>query len=169
LFEQGHEWEAVISTRNRGNDCPYCAGQLVNVENCLTTVNPLVASEWHPTKSNSLTPFDFTANSNKKAWWFCSKGHEWEAIISSRNRGNGCPYCAGKIALKENCLATLNPDLAKEWHPTKNKETPENVKCSSNKKVWWICKNGHEWETLVKVRNNGSGCPHCKKKRNKKK
>ena len=33
-------------------------------------------------------------NSNKKAWWKCIKGHEWQAIIGNRNRGNGCPQCA---------------------------------------------------------------------------
>ena len=27
--------------------------------------------------------------SAKKAWWRCSKGHEWQAVISSRSDGNG--------------------------------------------------------------------------------
>ena len=29
----------------------------------------------------------------KKVWWRCKKGHEWEAVISSRTAGRGCPYC----------------------------------------------------------------------------
>jgi hypothetical protein len=36
---------------------------------------------------------DVTPNSDKKVWWKCKKGHEWQAIIGSRNRGNGCPVC----------------------------------------------------------------------------
>ena len=40
-----------------------------------------LAKEWHPTKNSSLTPKDVTAGSNKKVWWQCSRGHEWEAGI----------------------------------------------------------------------------------------
>ncbi|MFJ7851151.1 zinc-ribbon domain-containing protein [Peribacillus sp. NPDC097206] len=35
-----------------------------------------------------LTPFDVFPNSSKKVWWICKKGHEWEARIYSRNKGN---------------------------------------------------------------------------------
>tara|TARA_B110000285_G_scaffold180449_1_gene203483 strand:+ start:85 stop:225 length:141 start_codon:yes stop_codon:yes gene_type:complete len=35
-------------------------------------------------------------------------------------------------------LAEVNPELAEEWHPTKNGElTPFDVTKGSNKKVWW--------------------------------
>ena len=55
-----------------------------------------------------------------------------------------------KIATKETCLVTVNPDLAKEWHPTKNGDlTPENVFSKSGKKVWWkcpVCKTDHDRE-----------------------
>src|SRR5262249_388119 len=42
--------------------CPYCAGKKVSAENCLLTVNPEVAAEWHPTKNGSLTPADVTGS-----------------------------------------------------------------------------------------------------------
>ncbi len=47
-----------------------------------------LAKEWHPTKNDSLTPEDVTPNSNKKVWWICNinKSHEWDALISNRNR-----------------------------------------------------------------------------------
>jgi hypothetical protein len=45
-----------------------------------------------------------------------------------------------------NNLLAVNPELAKEWHPTKNGDlTPEKVTPGSSKKVWWVCKKGHEW------------------------
>ena len=57
---------------------------------------------------------------------------------------------------KEKSLAYLYPELAKEWHPTKNGElTPYDVTHGSNKKVWWLGKCGHEWEQIVKSRTNG--------------
>jgi hypothetical protein len=62
----------------------------------LQVLNPILAKEWHPIKNGKLTPGDVTPHSNKKAWWMCKKGHEWEARISSRSQGNGCPYCSGR-------------------------------------------------------------------------
>ena len=41
--------------------------------------NSELAKEWHPTKNGSLTPADLTLGSNKRVWWICSKGHEWQA------------------------------------------------------------------------------------------
>ena len=102
-------------------------------------------------------------NSDKKVWWKCSKGHEWEATIINRNKGTGCPYCASqKILRGYNDLQTVNPDLAKEWNYNKNFGlTPMDVMPNSGKKVWWKCVNGHEWQATIAHRNDGSGCPYC--------
>ncbi|PEI34730.1 zinc-ribbon domain-containing protein [Bacillus pseudomycoides] len=121
-------------------------------------------SKWN-FKKNHLTPDQITTGSRKKVWWICDKGHEWETSVSERTRGYGCPYCSGqRVAVGENDLATLNPYLAKEWHPYKNGDlTPNDVTKGSHIKVWWVCKIGHEWESRVANRNNGNGCPHCRK------
>lgn len=64
--------------------------------------------------------------------------------------------------VKENSLAVKLPDIAAEWHPTKNgKLKPEMVSYASGKRVWWLCKHGHEWRTQVANRKNGRGCPVC--------
>jgi len=61
-------------------------------------------------------------------------------------------------------LSLINPDLAKEWHPTRNRDlNPRTVTPGSGKKVWWICSRGHEWKAPVYSRNRGSGCPICNK------
>lgn len=75
--------------------------------------------------------------SNKTAYWKCYRGHEWQAPIDSRNRGNGCLYCSGRCAVKgENDLQTVNPKLASEWNYDKNNGlTPMDVTSNSNKKV----------------------------------
>ena len=59
----------------------------------LAVVNPKLALEWHPTKNGSLLPEYVSANANKKVWWQCGKGHEWQAFINSRNKGVGCKQC----------------------------------------------------------------------------
>lgn len=33
------------------------------------------------------------AYSNKKVWWICPKGHEYEASPNNRNKPSGCPVC----------------------------------------------------------------------------
>jgi len=108
-----------------------------------------------------------SAYSNKKVWWLCEKGHEWQAVINSRRNGVGCPFCAGKQAIEGiNDLATINPNLALQWHTSKNGQlSPQNVKASSNRVVWWICEKGHEWKASIGSRNAGRGCPNCSKKK----
>ena len=161
-----HEWETTIAHRNHGNNCPICSGKKIVESNCLSTLNPVLASEWHPTSNGDLTSFDVGLGSNKKVWWKCDKGedHEWETSIYVRSIGSGCSICSGKKVVKSNCLSTLNPKLAKEWHPFKNHNlTPKMVTLGSRKKVWWNCNKGfdHEWEADIKGRNRGRGCPIC--------
>jgi hypothetical protein len=117
--------------------------------------------------NGKLTPSDVTVSSGKTAWWKCEKGHEFQALISNRNKGSGCPYCAGhKPIVGETDLATKKPELALEWHPTKNDGLlPTDITASSGKKVWWLCKEGHEWEAAVYSRSCGNGCPLCRRKK----
>jgi hypothetical protein len=127
----------------------------------LQTINPELAKQWHPKKNGRLTPQDVTPNSDKKAWWICGSGHEWKATISNRNRGRGCPYCAGRAVCDDNCLQTVNPPLAAEWHPVENgRLTPRDVTPGSRKRVWWQCRKGHTWEAYIHSRSRGFGrCP----------
>ena len=188
------EWETAIISRNNGCNCPFLSGQAVWTGfNDLQTANPELAKQWHPTKNKDLKPTQVVANSNKKVWWLLSydvpldypivslRGKhfdfEWEAIISSRNKGKGCPFLSGQAVWTGfNDLQTANPELAKQWHPTKNKDLkPTQVIANSNKKVWWLlsydvpwdypieCLRGKhfdfEWEATIECRNNGYNCP----------
>ena len=108
-------------------------------------------------------------SSAKRVWWKCSKGHEWQACLSHRNKGSGCPYCSGRYAIKgDNDLQTVNPTLANDWNFEKNDGlTPMDVLPNSNKKVWWKCSEGHEWQARIADRNKGRGCPICRKSHSK--
>ena len=166
---QGHEWQAMVSQRTRGSGCPYCAGQRVIFnKNDLYTQNPQLASEWNYAKNNTLTPKDVCYKSGKKVWWKCAQGHEWVAKIQNRANGRGCPYCGHKIVIPgENDFATLNPQVAAEWNYAKNNGmVPSSFLPNSNKKVWWKCQHGHEWQAMVADRNKGRGCPICRKNKN---
>lgn len=172
VCKEGHEWQDSPNHRSRGRGCPICGHKnryisktknWIEEKGSLSTNNPDLAEEWHPTKNGELLPSQITVNNGKKVWWMCKEGHEWEAQIKSRNNGAGCPICSGhQILVGYNDLATVNPSLASEWHPTKNGNlTPKDVTKSNGKKVWWLCKEGHEWEAQISNRTNGDGCPIC--------
>ena len=161
-----HEWRAVIADRDSGIGCAICSNYKVVKSNCLETLNPELAKEWHPTKNGTLSPRDVHPGSATKVWWKCPKGddHVWRTVVYSRDGGKGCPICSGRKTVKSNCLETLNPQLAKEWHPTKNSQlTPNDVGPNSSKKVWWKCPEGddHVWRATVYGRNSGLDCPIC--------
>jgi glutaredoxin len=129
--------------------------------------NPTLMAEWDWEKNNELglDPRTLTLGSGKKAWWKCSKGHEWQAPVRSRIGGTqGCPFCSNhRVWVGYNDLATTHPEIAKEWHKTKNGELrPQDFSHGSGTKVWWVCENGHEYLSAIMKRTNGRGCPYCK-------
>ncbi|WP_435051216.1 zinc-ribbon domain-containing protein [Desulfomonile tiedjei] len=160
--QHGHEWKAVVASRAAGIGCPYCAGKLPSEEHNLAISHPELTKEWHPTRNENLTPFDFTPKSGRKVWWICKREHEWKAPICRRTGGAGCPNCFGTRVTDLNNLAVKFPQIAKQWHPTKNGSlTPHDVKGGSDKKVWWICPEGHEWERRVMHQVRSKICPIC--------
>ncbi len=145
---------------------------VIKGKNDIGTLYPNLLKEWDYAKNKKLQPEDFSFGSNKKVWWICSKcGNEWEAIISSRTHGTGCPICGRKKQgtsfrdgrlKKIGSLKETNPELCEEWNYEKNwNMLPEQFTHGSNKKVWWICPKGHEWEATISSRAKGCGCSKC--------
>lgn len=65
-------------------------------------------------------------------------------------------------------LSSTHPLLCKEWDYVKNLPlTPELISHGSGKKVWWICKIGHEWlaspnnRSRDKKGGHRTDCPYC--------
>jgi hypothetical protein len=137
------------------------------VSNCLATTHPELCDEWLYSKNKNITPQNIVAGSAKKVWWKCPEGddHEWEASPNNRTTHNtGCGICTNQIVVNSNCLKTIYPKLADEWHPTKNTLTPFEVSSKSTLKVWWKCDKGddHEWKARVSDRVTKSySCPFC--------
>jgi len=167
LRDPRHDWERSGSERVIGSGCPFCSNQKVHPEtNSLAITHPELAKEYHPTKNKSPADQVYAATC-QKLWWKCLKDerHEWEARGSHRTKsGSGCPFCSNqKVHPETNSLAVTHPELAKEYHPTKNELPADQVIVGTNKKLWWKClKNErHEWETRGQFRVKGSGCPYC--------
>ncbi len=169
--EKGHSWNAIISSRVRGNGCPYCKNKyFLKGFNDLESQYPELAKEWNIEKNNNIKPDEVIISSSKiKYWWKCEKGHEWQAAVSYRIRTHSrCPICVGQKPEKgTNDLETLCPDLAKEWDYEKNGDLkPSDILPGSEKRIWWICPKGHSYDTVPRIRTLfGTGCPVCDNKR----
>lgn len=165
LGKCGHEWEANIANRVHGRGCPVCDGKIIlRGFNDLASKNPDLSKEWHPFKNGLLTAENVSPNTNKKAWWIGKCGHEWQSSINNRNKGSGCLICLNKkVLFKFNDMATLYPEISKEWHPLLNEEIkPYMVAPRSHNKFWWLGECGHEWQASADNRTaKDSGCPYC--------
>lgn len=167
--KNGHQWEMTPSQRSRGQGCPYCSNRRVwRGYNDLASTHPDIASQWDTSKNLSV-PQEVTYGSNKMVWWKCSHGHSYQMTVHKKvSRNAGCPICSGhKTVAGINDFATCYPELAKEWHPTKNEGSePSNLSRKNGRKVWWMCQYGHEWQATPKDRaNDNTGCPICKARR----
>ena len=145
--------------------CSQCSPKnIVAGVNDFATLFPEATKLWHPTK-NELKASEVSPESHTKVWWLGECGHEWQSAIRNRaKRNTSCPYCINqKVLAGFNDLATLNPILAAEWHPTLNGDlTPEMITPGANQRAWWKCATGHEWIAPISGRHReGYGCPHC--------
>ena len=141
----------------------------------LAEINSELSKEWNFTKNAPLTPYMFTANSEKKVFWFCKEGHTWEASIKNRHtRKSGCPKCykinASEIVrsaiLKKRgvTFADKFPILLREWDYEVNEYSPTEISPGSSIKAHWKCEKGHKWVAVVGARTGrGDGCPTCYK------
>lgn len=143
-------------------ECPFCQGKrILHGFNDLLTTDPELSLEW--SVKNDINPQQVTRGSKKIVRWICSKGHEWESTVKNRAvLGRGCPVCAGKKVIKgKNDLATTNPDLIAEFSPI-NEFSIYSVSKGSDKKVWWRCEKGHDWDCRISNKvSTQAKCPYC--------
>lgn len=149
--KHGHSWDAVINSRAKDDgQCKTC--QSIGFK------HSILLKEWDYEKNRGINPFTIASGNQKlEANWKCKHGHEWIASPYLRSMGgNHCITCKS--------LGFLNPELAKEFHPTKNPDIDVmTIAVSSGKKIWWKCSHGHEWKARVAHRKQGTGCPDCPK------
>ena len=171
MTKHSHSWQLSVRTR-AFNDagCPYCGRRLTlegfNSAECLDAG---ILHLWHPIKNGDLGPDGIVSGSARRVWWRCGRGHAWQISAYNRTGGadRGCPYCGDRKALKGyNDLRTTHPKIAREWNKERNGGLkPTDVIASSNKRVWWKCKEGHEWSGLIADRARKGkadpGCPYC--------
>lgn len=159
----GHEWNVRVSDRTKGGNvsgCPVCD----DIKNGSVADNATMAAEWDHTLNLRLPPDQTGRRSSIPAAWVCSTcRHRWVQTPNARDRGAGCPACN---YTRNGSLAQKHPDLLDEWDWDRNVLDPLKVAAGSDKTAAWICGEcGCRWETAIKHRVKGSGCPECANKR----
>ena len=117
----------------------------------IVIIYPNIASQWHPTKNGDKKFEDYSSGSHYEAWWICNKkclegcAHEWKTSIKNRCKNNsGCPFCINFKQCIHTSIITTHPDIAKQWHPTKNiDKNPEDYHAGSAVMAYWLCTKKH--------------------------
>ena len=177
----GYAWITSVRQRTgpRKSGCPACARKKVwdkrykkklNETSCIS--DPKLLQDWDYEKNEPLKPSDFTPSSHKNVWWKCHVcGYSFKDKIAGRAKALYCPVCTNRVIVKGyNDLATTHPEIAAQWHPTKNGNLkPTDFSHGNGKKIWWICPIGHEYKSTIlnrtKIRGNGNNCPICDARR----
>lgn len=170
MCEKGHEWSASINSRHKAG-CPYCSNKKLCLDNCLATVNPELAKEWHLKLNGNLTPFDVFPSTSLEVWWLCENNHEWKSSLNNRSRGTGCPKChkPHKRTNKKVFMFVEFPELLSYWDFNKNGLLEvAKITVGSHRKVHWKCPHCyHTWISTVnytckKAKDHKSICKKCK-------
>lgn len=189
-----HVYEATVYARTgAGSNCHFCNWTKIDSKRSLQGHNPEIAKEWHPTRNGDLRPNKVSYGSGHYAWWLCPKDatHEWQEVVYTRTGMHSpCPFCQGYYLTDKNRFSTCFPEIASEWHPTKNRKLwietmgtwhevrnrrvppaerqknrrlrPSDVSVNSHEYAWWLCKNKHSWQAVVADRiRYQTGCPYC--------
>ena len=100
ICSQGHEWEAAIYSRNRGSGCPFCHNPTTADSTDTLIADTDLVKEWHLTRNMGLNLRNLPPGFSDKVWWICAEGHEWQATVKSRMKGNNCPDCNKDLSTK---------------------------------------------------------------------
>jgi len=103
------------------------------------------------------------AGATKKYLWRCSNEHTWEASWTAVNRsGRWCPACVGRIGPERQYK------LLCEIVESRGGKCLSASFAGFDSKMRWRCGCGREWDAKPGDIKNGSWCPSCAHKRQRK-
>ena len=151
--------------------CESAQGQFVQQQGPdISCLDPALQQQWDHAANAHLGNIVIKPHSSRrKVWWTCDQCpdghlHSWEATVSHRTAGTGCPQCSSHKVCKHNSLATKAPKVAAQWDYEANDSTPNDVVAQSNTSVGWRCDVcGHPWTATIdsRVSKLKTGCPQC--------
>lgn len=153
----GHQFARSPRAMQRDASCPWCS-KGANTHTNLAKLRPGLASQWNAEKNTGIAFATLDATHASPVWWRCPNGHGFQRPPVRMLADDACPTCA----LAKTSLAALAPNVAAEWHPTKNAIAPDEIAADHVMNAWWVCPNGHEYQATVRSRTQGNRrCPTC--------
>ncbi|WP_225989509.1 zinc-ribbon domain-containing protein [Rhodococcus erythropolis] len=170
-IECGHRFEAKVKDMTARPLCPKCVAikraewntEYIRWKTTPVAEVPELLAAW----ADDADPQTVMVGGGTKLRRFtCKNGHH-PRITPLRYLDAGCPHCRGvKTSKTKKWVADLVPEIAAQWHPTRNgKFTPQNVVWDSRRTMWWqadCC--GHTWQESVRDRDKYQRlrCPSCR-------
>jgi hypothetical protein len=132
LCPNDHPYRASIKARVGGKSCPDCKKQRTRTSGrSIVDTHPHLVESWLPELNEGRDAADYTKGSKLEVNWLCTKSghtHTFPMRLEARTRGCDCPYCASRLILEGfNDFATTDPELARDWHPYRNRKYPNEV------------------------------------------
>jgi hypothetical protein len=160
-------WNCIFE----GRGCGVCSGRQVGERHSLAHIRPDLANEW--SNKNEILPNEVAPNSNKRAWWICSKcsyglNGEWFVPPCDRMSGTGCPACSGRVPTNIDNLIVRYPEALCFWDYSNNDKSPNEYRHGSKKEVYWLCENNRHDSYLRSVEKAVRfefRCPECVRER----
>ena len=139
--------------------------ELSEKSNSIMNKRPEIEHFWDYEQNGVLKPDQVSFSSLKIVKFICPQGHKWESKIRNFYVSPRCPICSNRrIIAGVNDLATISPEIAREWDYELNKCLPNEIYYNNQSKaIHWICSEcGHKWISKIKDRTT---CPECKRKK----
>ncbi len=153
----GHTYQRSPRAMQNDSSCPTCS-KGANTHTNLGKLRPGLATQWDTEKNPGIAFATLDATHASPVWWRCAKGHSFQRPPVRMLADDTCPTCA----LAQSSLAAVAPNVAAEWHPTKNAVGPTEIPADHVMNAWWVCPNGHEYQAIVRARTQSDrGCPTC--------
>lgn len=167
FYAQTYNVQRSLNTKYNG--CNICTGRKLDKSNSFKINYPKLFKEIHKSKNKKIDLNSLTISSTKYIYWQCPnvKDHVWKNKVYLRINQK-CPYCTNYKLHKTNSLGYLYPEIAKQLHPSLNKNLDTyQIKATDNKeKYYWVCKINKEHIYEDTIRDQAIlnlGCPLCSK------
>jgi hypothetical protein len=182
--DHGHTFTEVLREMTRLPRCPQCSEirdrerdqWLASFEGLTVMDVPELLAAWADPTPPALVPvLDGTHNPGYPGGYQprgmynfrCANGHHPKiSPISWLERG--CQYCranATRKAARDADVPRLSPEIAAQWHPTRNGGwTATQASPESRRMAWWLDPNcGHQWQQTPRERDKYTRrrCPEC--------
>jgi len=174
-----HDFELILNNIIVNSSwCSYCSippKYLCKNDTCLICFNKSFASHekaqyWNYNR-NILNPRYVFKNSNTKFWFNCNVCfHEFDIRLCIVCQNHWCPLCSSqKLCENNTCQICFDKSFASHekalYWSDKNILSARQIFKYSNKKCWFNCDNGHNFDiNIVCITKLQQWCPCCKHK-----